>query len=109
MALGAARRGELGKSRPAIVLSANQLHTSEPGELLVVVPLSSSSAPSGLRPEVTSEEGPERASRAICRGVRGVARSRLLRRVGEVRAATLEDVERALVAILGLQEVASAL
>jgi mRNA interferase MazF len=104
VSLGASRRGEPGKSRPAIVCSADSLSTGSVEELVVVVPLSSSSAFSALRPEVAEVEGVERASRAICRAVRGVARSRLLRRLGALPPAKLAEIERALALILELPQ-----
>lgn len=100
--LGAARRGEPGKNRPAIVVSVDEIATGLEDELIVVVPLSSSRAASPLRPEVSSDEGIERDSVAVCRGVRAVARKRLLRRLGRVNADTLREVERALGLILGI-------
>lgn len=68
----------------------------------MVVPLSSSSTPSVLRPKGEDVEGVDRPSRAICRAIRGVARSRLLRHLGTLTPDTLADVERALELILGL-------
>jgi mRNA interferase MazF len=102
VAFGAARRGEPGKHRPAVVISVDQLSTGTVADLVVVVPLSSSSAPSALRPEVADLEGVDRPSRAICRAVRGVARPRLLRRVGMLTPEKLIEVEAALGLILGL-------
>jgi mRNA interferase MazF len=103
-ALGAARPGELGKSRPAIVVSADFVSVGTIADLIAVVPLSSSRTPSVLRPEVTDVEGIDRPSRAICQSIRGVARSRLLRRLGVLTPATLAEVERALGLILGLDD-----
>ncbi len=102
VALGAGRAGEPGKSRPAIVVSVDELSTGAPGELVVVVPLSSSLAPSALRIEIEPAAGIERSSRAVCRAVRAVVRSRLLRRIGGVTPANMEQVETALALILGL-------
>jgi mRNA interferase MazF len=101
-ALGAGRTGELGKNRPAIVVSAGFLSVGAVADLIVVVPLSSSRTPSMLRPEL-SAEGLDRPSRAICQGIRGVARSRLLRRLGALTPAHLAEVERALALVLGLE------
>ncbi len=103
VALGAARPGELGKHRPAIVVSADHLDMGTVADLIVVVPLSGSRAPSVLRPELRDVEGLDRPSRAICRGVRGMARSRLLRRLGALEPSTLAEVERALALTLGLR------
>jgi mRNA interferase MazF len=103
-ALGAARPGELGKNRPAIVVSADFVSVGTIADLIAVVPLSSSRTPSVLRPEVTDVEGIDRPGRAICQGIRGVARSRLLRRLGVLTPTTLAEVERALALILGLDD-----
>lgn len=103
VSLGAGRKGEPGKNRPAIVVSADELSAGLQDEMLVVVPLSSSRAPSPLRPEISPDEGVDSPSAAVCRGVRAVARNRLLRRVGAVRPETLGGVERALAMILGIE------
>jgi mRNA interferase MazF len=102
VSFGAARPGEPGKNRPAVIVSSDSLNTGTTADLVVVVPLSSSSAPSVLRPEVQDMDGVDRPSRVICRSVRGVARSRLLRRLGVLAPATLDEVERALALILDL-------
>ncbi len=101
--LGAARKGEPGKNRPAIIVSVDEISAGLDDELIVVVPLSSSRAPSPLRPEVSAGEGVERASVAVCRGIRAVARKRLLRPVGKAKTETLHEVEQALGMILGLE------
>lgn len=104
VSFGAARKGEPGKNRPAVVMSASELVVGVEDELIVVVPLSSSLAPSRLRPEVSPDEGIDSSSAAICRAVRGVARQRLLRPIGEARQETLVAVETALATILGLDQ-----
>ena len=103
VSLGAARRGEPGKTRPAIVVSVDELLAGVEDELLVVVPLSSSHAPSPLRPPVSTAEGIDTQSSAICRGVRAVTRTRLLRPIGKAKSETLSEVERALAMILGIE------
>lgn len=100
VALGAGRDGEPGKTRPAVVVSANELSTGIPEELIVVVPLSSSLAPSALRIDVAPDAGIERPSRAMCKAVRAVVSSRFLRRIGSVDQVTMEQVEMALALIL---------
>jgi mRNA interferase MazF len=102
VSLGAARRGEPGKNRPAIVVSVDEIQVGEDDELLVVVPLSSSHAPSELRPRISPEEGIDNPSAAICRGVRAVGRRRLLRRIGAAKPRAMEEVESALAIVLGL-------
>ncbi len=100
VSLGAARKGEPGKNRRAVIVSVDEISAGVEDELLVVVPLSSSRAPSPLRPSVSPTEGINEESAAICRGVRAVSRQRLLRRVGTVKPETLYEIERALALIL---------
>jgi mRNA interferase MazF len=99
---GAARRGEPGKNRPAIVVSVDDLLVGADHELIVVVPLSSSLPRSALRPQVGPEVGIDSHSVAIPRAVRGIARSRLLRRLGKPSAETLTEIDAALGTVLGL-------
>jgi mRNA interferase MazF len=66
----------------------------------VVVPLSSSLAPSAVRVEVAPMVGIDRPSRAVCRAVRSVVSARFVRRIG---SATMERMEQALALILGLE------
>lgn len=103
VSLGAARTGEPGKNRPAVIVSVDDLLTGLDDELVVVVPLSSSRQPSALRPPVPPTAGIDQDSAAICRAVRAVAANRLLRRIGQVGSGTLDEVEQALTTILGLE------
>ncbi len=107
VSLRAARKGEPGKNRPAVVVSADEIVAGAEHELFVVVPVSSSRAPSLLRPRISPEEGIDGESAAICRGVRAVSRQRLLRPVGKLRPETMREVEAALAAILGLDRPAA--
>ncbi len=99
-AFGAARPGEPGKTRPAVVLSADELLIGTSDELIVVVPFSSSVTPSILRPAIDPAVGIDNPSAAICRAIRGVARSRLLRRVGKVDGEKMVEIERAVGLVL---------
>lgn len=103
VSLGAGRKGEPAKNRPAIVVSVDELLAGAEDELVIVVPLSSARAPSQLRPEISPDEGIDGPSVAVCRGVRAVARSRLLRPIGKAQPDTLRSIERALGMILGLE------
>ncbi len=100
-AFGAGRRGEPGKHRPAVVMSADEVLVGKPDELIVVVPFSSSVAPSVLRPQIDPSAGIDSMSVAICRGIRGVARSRLLRHLGAIDGEKMGEIERALGLALG--------
>jgi mRNA interferase MazF len=102
VSLGAARKDEAGKNRPAIVVSVDEIAAGVEHELFVVVPVSSLRAPSLLRPKVSPSEAIDGDSAAICRGVRAVARSRLLRPIGRARPETMREVEQALAMILGI-------
>jgi mRNA interferase MazF len=108
VSLGAARPGEPGKNRPAVVISANELVTGVEDEQIVVVPLSSSRAPSRLRPPVSPATGIDEESAAIPRAIRSVSRRRLLRRIGALDQDTLAAVERALATVLVLEPPAAA-
>jgi len=103
VSLGAARGGEPGKNRPAVIISADGLLTGSEGELLVIVPLSSSRAPSMLRPPVPASAGIDAEGAAVPRAVRAVARGRLLRQIGKVSNETLRQIEQALGTVLGLE------
>lgn len=100
-AFGAGRGGEPGKHRPAVVLSADGILVGKPDELIVVVPFSSSVTPSALRPQIDPSTGIDRTSVAICRGIRGVARSRLIRQIGAVDDEKMGEIEEALGLALG--------
>ncbi|MEO9221635.1 MAG: type II toxin-antitoxin system PemK/MazF family toxin [Mycobacteriaceae bacterium] len=102
VSLGAGRAGEPGKTRPAVIVSVDALSAGAAGELIVVVPLSSSLAPSALRVEIEPGAGTERASRAVCRAVRAVVRSRMMHPIGRGAPAELEQIDTALALILGL-------
>ena len=102
VSFGAGRSGEPGKHRPAVILSADELIGGVTDELIVVVPVSSSRSGTPLRPAITPAEGVDTDSVAICRGMRAVARTRLIERLGRVEPATLRDIERAVAMILGI-------
>jgi mRNA interferase MazF len=83
-----------------VVISADDFLVGVDHELIVVVPLSSSLPSSALRPRLGPETGIDHPSAAICRGIRGIARSRLLRRLGEVDAEKMAEIERAVGLVL---------
>lgn len=102
VAFGAARKGEPGKNRPAIVISADELLAGTDDELIVTVPLSASRAPSKLRPPVSPAAGIDVEGAAIPRAIRAVSRRRLLRRLGRLEPEGVAAVERALATVLAL-------
>ncbi|MDR0365711.1 MAG: type II toxin-antitoxin system PemK/MazF family toxin [Bifidobacteriaceae bacterium] len=102
--LGSGRPGELGKTRPAVVVSTALTWTGSPRDRVSVVPLSASSSASILSPGVaaTTASGLEHASAALSDAVRGVVPSRLAKRIGRVTAAEQRQIDRALAVVLGL-------
>ena len=92
MALGAARAGEPGKHRPAVIVSVDEILTGIDDELVVVVPVSSSR--SGTHCDHTSRpaEGVDAASVAVCRSIRAVARTRPLERLGTPAPDTMRHI-----------------
>jgi mRNA interferase MazF len=100
--LGAGRAGEVGKNRPAVVLSVDAVEAHSDRDLTVIVPLSGSREVSALRPPVSPGEGVDAPSVAVCRSIRGVSPRRLLRSLGRVRPETLAAIERSLGMLLGL-------
>jgi mRNA interferase MazF len=101
--LGAARGGEPGKHRPAVVVSVDELLTGIDDELVVVVPVSSSRSRTPLRPPVSPAEGVDTESVAVCRSIRAVARTRLVQRLGTITPGTMREIEDALALILGIR------
>lgn len=103
VAFGAARAGEPGKHRPAIVVSADELLTGLDDELVVVVPVSSSRSRTPLRPPISPDEGVDVDSVAVCRGIRALSRARLVQRLGVIETTTMRDIESALAHVLGIR------
>ncbi|WGI36173.1 type II toxin-antitoxin system PemK/MazF family toxin (plasmid) [Mycolicibacterium aubagnense] len=103
-ALGAGRAGEPAKHRPAVVVSADDLLTGEPTELVVVVPVSSSRTSTPLRPTIRPNEGVETDSVAVCRAIRGMARARLVRHLGTLDTHTMDAIEKSLALILDIEQ-----
>lgn len=101
-ALGAARSGEPGKTRPALVVSPAELQSGSARELVVVVPLSATLVGSALRPIVTASSGVDADSVATTPAIRGVARSRLLKRIGRASSSEMIAVDQAMRFALGL-------
>lgn len=103
VAFGAARAGEPGKHRPAVIVSADDLLVGLDDELIVVVPVSSSRQATPLRPVVVPSEGVDVDSVAVCRAIRAVARGRLVQRLGVITPTTLREIESALTYVLGIE------
>ncbi|MDR2566240.1 MAG: type II toxin-antitoxin system PemK/MazF family toxin [Bifidobacteriaceae bacterium] len=101
VALGAARAGEIGKNRPALIMSVDWIGTGDPKEPVIVVPFTCSRAPSPLRPRAPVEIGLEVESVALCRAVRSVARARLLKNLGDAPTDYVDQVAALVSAMIG--------
>ena len=92
------RGGEIRKSRPAVVLTANALNRAR--RTVVVVPLSTGPAP--RPPIVLAMPSAGEGSVAVCDQIRAVDRGRLTRQAGTLSAADLRAVEGGVRAVLEL-------
>jgi len=92
VAMGAARKGELGKNRPTVVVSQDGLRTGSPYDHITVVPLTASRPVKALQPRVPREAGLNRDSVAVCDFPRSFVPSRFLRRLGSVSDETLAQI-----------------
>lgn len=96
------RGHEQGGTRPALVISVD-IFNAGPAGLTIVIPITSRSK--GVRSHVTvqpPEGGLTVPSYIKCEDVRSVAKERLIRRVGNVSARTMIDVEHKLRVLLNL-------
>jgi len=103
-AFGTARLGEPGKTRPALIISADGLIGSSAFDLVMVAPISASLTPTQSRPAIsaTLETGLTTDSVVVVRAVRNLSRTRLLQRLGAADASLMAGVQEILVALLGL-------
>jgi len=92
VAMGAARKGELGKNRPAVVVSREELLTGSRYDHITIVPLSASRPPKPLQPPVEQAVGLDRDSVAVCDFPRSFVPSRFLRYVGNVSGETMANI-----------------
>lgn len=96
------RGHEQAGTRPTLILSVDVFNAG-PARLVVVLPITSRSK--GVRSHVAVQP-PEGGLSAIsyikCEDVRSVARERLHRRLGEISAKTMAEVEDKLRILLGL-------
>jgi mRNA interferase MazF len=89
---------EVRKTRPAIILSADQINRARGS--VIVVPLST--APRPYPPISVAVSSAGRPSIAKCDQVRAVDKSRLTRRLGVLSEEELRTIENAVRQVLGL-------
>jgi mRNA interferase MazF len=102
VSLGAARPGEPGKNRPAVIVSSSSLVRESPTTLITVVPLTTSRTPSPTVPVVPAGNGVATESRAACDAVRSLSKARLLERYGHLDPQTMKTIEQSLALVLEL-------
>jgi len=104
-AFRAARVGEPGTTRPAVVLSVQDPPHDSAYDLVIVAPISASMPVAAVRPSVaaTSENGMASDSVIVVRALQGMSRTRLVRRLGAVDTVTLASVQEILAALLDLR------
>jgi mRNA interferase MazF len=100
--LGAARPGELGKTRPVLILTPGELSTDSPRDLVSIVPVSSSAGAAPLRPRIHAGGSLDEGSVVVVKAVRGVARRRLVRPIGRATENEQAAVDAAILLTLGL-------
>ena len=98
--LGAGRKGEPGKNRPCVIITADDVRAGTPFDLVLVAPITTARAATPLRPAITAGNGLDADSAVLCDGLRAVVPSRLLRQLGVTPAA---DMARIMTAISRVQ------
>jgi len=103
VAFGAARKGEIGKTRPAVVVSVDDLRRGSPYDRITVVPCTTSprQSPTVLQPLVPASAGLARDSVVLCDAPRSFVPSRFVRRLGTVSDDTLNAIIQARALIEG--------
>jgi len=94
---GAARDGEIGKTRPAVVVSIDGLQAGRPFDRITVVPLTTNSRqrPNVLQPALPAGYGLEHPSVVLCDAPRAFVPSRFARRLGRVPADVFDQIIQA--------------
>jgi len=94
VALGAARTGEIGKTRPVLVISEDGLQTGSPYDRITIVPCTTNprQQPTLIQPKIRAGGGLDRDSVILCDSPRAIVPSRFLRYLGEVPDDVWEQV-----------------
>ena len=103
VSLGAARDGEIGKTRPALVVSVDALQTGSPYDRITVVPLTTNARqrPNALQPAIPAGHGLAQDSVILCNAPRALAPSRFVRHLGTIPDDLLIQVTAARAVIEG--------
>ena len=87
---------------PVVVVQVNELAPYSETDLIPVIPISSSREPSPARVPVSASGRLKRPSVAVFRAIRGIARVRLLEKLGALSPEEMAAVDLALARVLGL-------
>jgi mRNA interferase MazF len=103
--LGAARSGEIGKTRPAVVVSIDDLQTGSPYDLITVVPCTTNprQRPNALQPALPAGHGLTRDSVVLCNAPRAIVPARFAHRLGRLPGDVFDAVIAARALIEGWQ------
>jgi mRNA interferase MazF len=98
--LDPARKGELGKSRPCLVLSDTRFNESNP--VLLIAPITSYS-PTPQSPPIaaTPQTGLSQDSSILALHIRAVGKSRFVHRLGRAPEALVEEVAELIIFVVG--------
>ena len=94
-ALGVARKGEIGKTRPVIVVSVDQVRSGSPYDLVAVVPLSASRTARLLRPRIPAMERLKEDSVALCDAVQSIALTRFKEQLATLPSDLMTEIQAA--------------
>ena len=101
VALGAARKGEIGKTRPVVVVSVDQVRSGSKFDLISVVPLSASRPARLLRPRIPATDGLEEDSIAMCDAVQSISQTRFLEHLAMLPDHLMAEIRSARATIEG--------
>lgn len=83
------------------MITPEELALDSPRDLVAIVPISASVKPTKLSPPLTGD-GLDEPSAAVTRGIRGLARPRMIKKIGEIDTHDQRAVDQALLITLGL-------
>ena len=103
VAFGAARKGEIGKTRPAVVVTIDELRRGTAYDRIVVVPLTTNphQIATRLQPKIAPGGGLAHDSVVLCDAPRSFVPSRFVRYLGTVSEGTLSAIVQARAMIEG--------
>lgn len=98
---------EVAKKRPVVIISANELNKVYP--LIIIIPLTTYISKMVGPERVLIKKGTilEKDSIALTQQIRSIDKSRVSKKIGNLPANTLVEIESALKLVLGLTELGS--